>query len=489
MLWSGTIAGRTDFSYDNDFRIATLNVNGANSVSYGYDADSLLNQAGRLKLTRDARNGLLTGTVLALATDSYTYNGFGEVSDYTAKYNGSDLLAFQYGYDKLGRVVQKIETENNVTNTFDYQFNLAGHLIEIKKNGVVQKSYGYDSNGNRTTVNGTVIGTYDAQDRLQVYAGASYGYNANGDLTNKTVSGATTTYSYDVLGNLRQVLLPNNITVDYVIDGQNRRIGKKVNGILMQGFLYQDQLNPVAELDSGGNIVSQFIYADKSNIPAYMVRGGNTYRIISDHLGSPRLVINTASGVVVQRINYDIWGKVVLDTNPKFQPFGFAGGIYDAHTGFIRFGARDYDPESGRWTSKDSILFGGVDTNLYGYVLSDPVNFRDPLGKGPIAAIACGVGYAAYDWLTSLDLGELGEQLEKINRRLRDIANELRTCPSSRNPNDDKELRLLNERDELMKRKPELLQRLSRRKARDSLFSTLVGSVIAAGICGVVSPI
>ena len=40
--------------------------------------------------------------------------------------------------------------------------------------------------------------------------------------------------------------------------------------------------------------------------------------------------------------------------------------------------ARDYDAEVGRWTSKDPIGFEGGDTNLYGYVLSDPVNLLDP---------------------------------------------------------------------------------------------------------------
>jgi uncharacterized protein RhaS with RHS repeats len=46
----------------------------------------------------------------------------------------------------------------------------------------------------------------------------------------------------------------------------------------------------------------------------------------------------------------------------------------------VRFGARDYDPETGRWTAKDPIGFAGGDTNLYGYVANDPVNWVDPLG-------------------------------------------------------------------------------------------------------------
>ncbi len=79
-------------------------------------------------------------------------------------------------------------------------------------------------------------------------------------------------------------------------------------------------------------------------------------------------------------MDYDAWGNVILDSNPGFQPFGFAGGLYDQDTGLVRFGARDYDPEVGRWTVKDPILFAGGDSNLYGYVLDDPVNLIDPNG-------------------------------------------------------------------------------------------------------------
>ncbi|MDH5546602.1 MAG: RHS repeat-associated core domain-containing protein [Gammaproteobacteria bacterium] len=71
---------------------------------------------------------------------------------------------------------------------------------------------------------------------------------------------------------------------------------------------------------------------------------------------------------------------MIQDSNPGFQPFGFAGGIYDQHTQLTRFGARDYDSQSGRWTSKDPIRFQGGDTNLYGYVFGDPINFLDSSG-------------------------------------------------------------------------------------------------------------
>lgn len=61
--------------------------------------------------------------------------------------------------------------------------------------------------------------------------------------------------------------------------------------------------------------------------------------------------MNSKTGEIMQSLTYSDWGQVIRDTNPGFQPFGFAGGLYDLDTKLVRFGARDYDPEVGRWTS------------------------------------------------------------------------------------------------------------------------------------------
>lgn len=378
--WTGEVNGRVGFGYDNSFRVNSVSLNGANPVAYVYDADSLLTKAGSLSLTRNAQNGLLTGTTLGQATESYGYSSFGELAAYEAKYGATSLLKHAFTRDKLGRIVQKQETRGGVTRTYDYAYDTSGRLVEVKLDGVVQSAYTYDDNGNRlsrTTPNGTETGIYDEQDRLLSYGESSYTYTANGELATKTEGSQTTQYGYDVLGNLKQVILPDGTVIDYLTDGRNRRIGKKANGVLTQGFLWQEQLQPIAELDGAGNVVSRFVYATGVNVPDYMIKGGVTYRIIKDHLGSPRLVMDVATNTVAQEMAYDEFGNVLTDTNPGFQPFGFAGGLYDRETGLVRFGARDFDAFTARWTSSDPIRFQGDSANLYNYVGNSPVDWQD----------------------------------------------------------------------------------------------------------------
>lgn len=352
-------------------------------MNFGYDADNLLTSAGNLSLARHSQTGLITGTSLGTVTTTLGYNGFGDQASETATVGGNSVYATTLTRDDLGRIAQKVETIGGTTTTYDYRYDTAGRLYQVKHNGSVVRTYWYDSNGNRLSVidgAGTIAGTYDDQDRLVTYGATSYVHNASGDLKSKTSASGTTDYTYDELGNLTRVTIPNSAPITYVMDGQNRRIGKRVNGTLVKGWLYQNQLNPVAELNGSGAVVSRFVYGSKLNVPDYMVQGSTTYRILSDHLGSVRLVVNTSTGAVVQRIDYDEFGNITSDSNPGFQPFGFAGGLYDADTGLTRFGARDYDAQTGRWTTKDPIRFAGGDSNLYGYVLNDPVNWIDPHG-------------------------------------------------------------------------------------------------------------
>ncbi|PIE46543.1 MAG: hypothetical protein CSA42_07965 [Gammaproteobacteria bacterium] len=264
------------------------------------------------------------------------------------------------------------------------------HYDEISTITILDKyALGLCANCNRTHEDGVQVASYDAQDRLTQYKDNTYQYNALGQLTEKTTPGGTETYDYDVFGNLRGVNLANGVNIEYLIDPKGRRIGKKVNGAITQKLLYLGQLNPIAELYPDNSIKNLFIYADKSNVPSAMERydhRGNfkgRYRLISNH-------------TIEQEIEYDVWGNVLSDSNPNFQPFYFAGGIYDTDTKLTRFGARDYDAETGRWTAKDPIGFAGGLTSLYDYVGGDPVNFVDLTGNQKRQSGSLGSGWT-YD--------------------------------------------------------------------------------------------
>jgi RHS repeat-associated protein len=381
--WSGPVIGTVRRTYDNDFRVASLAVSGGAVTAYQYDRDNLVVKEGGLTITRDPVTGYVSATALGIVTDNYTYDGFGDVKSYTARSGSTITLGFVYVRDKLGRITKKTETILGAVTTFEYKYDVVGQLDTILTNGAVSARYTYDANGNRQTesISSQIIpATYDNQDRQTSVDGQVFVYTANGELKTVGRDTARATYEFDVFGSLTNVNSPSGANVRYGVDGQHRRTVKYRDSLRLNSFLYDGKLRPVAELTPTNTIFAQYIYGLRANVPEYFVKGSISYRILGDHLGSPRIVVNAASGSILQRMDFSAWGRVEADTNRGFQPFGFAGGIYDPDSQLVRFGARDYDPLRGRWTQKDPISFGGKGTNLYAYAGNSPVQFKDALG-------------------------------------------------------------------------------------------------------------
>ena len=132
--------------------------------------------------------------------------------------------------------------------------------------------------------------------------------------------------------------------------------------------------------DKDDNLLQRFEYADGRMPLSFTDNSGDLFYISYNQIGSPRAITNE-NGNLLKTITYDSFGTIIADSNPTFKiPFGFAGGLYDHDTKLTRFGYRDYDASTGKWTAKDPIGFDGGDSNLYGYVLGDPVDFVDPSG-------------------------------------------------------------------------------------------------------------
>ena len=130
------------------------------------------------------------------------------VSDVVVRFDGNLLYDVEFARDATGRITRKIETIQSVTDTYSYTYDGSGRLFQVRQNGVLLASYSYDANGDRLS-DGSDTAIYDAQDRQLTNGSATYTYTANGELLTKTAGGQTTSYEYDVQGNLVGVTLPD----------------------------------------------------------------------------------------------------------------------------------------------------------------------------------------------------------------------------------------------------------------------------------------
>ncbi len=429
---TGLITSSIAWAYDADFRISSETLTssaGSSSVKFGYEADNLKTclsvgtcsppDSGALVTTYDPDLPRPETSSVGALQSQWFYNNYGELSGLQTTSGGSGVVFKQelelpgQERDALGRVRVSRVVNGGTTQTSVFGYDERGRLETVTTDGTLAETYVYDGNGNRLalmTPSGTVEGNYDAQDRMLAYGTFEYTYTAYGDLLTKTdtVSGDQWTYTYDVRGNLVQVSLPNGDLIEYLVDGLNRRVGKRINGTLVRQWVWASQYRIAAELDGTGNVLSRFLYGNLPSTPELVVRSGGTYQVISDHLGSVRAVVNvTNPSDVLARLDYTAFGEV-SGIGIGVLPQGFAGGLYDTETELLRFGVRDYDPTSGRWVSKDPVLWDGGQENLFVYVGNNPVNLIDPDGKIPIALpliedgvgaaiLACG---AAILWLT-----------------------------------------------------------------------------------------
>ena len=313
------------------------------------------------------------------------FNSYGEVDGESVTVGGQGLYGYSLTLGLTGCISTRTETVSGTPVNYSYTYDPIGRLRTVTRDGSLVEEYRYDGNGRRNYEMDTLRGiagttlSYDDEDHLVSVGSATYQYNVDGFLTIRTEGAEVTSYNYSSRGELLSVSLPDGRLIEYVHDPLGRRIAKKVNGAIVEKYLWQGLTRLLAVYDGNNNLLMRFQYAD-GRMPVDMTKGGTTYYLGYDQVGSLRMVTD-ASGNIVKRIDYDSFGSIIVDSAPAFSvPFGFAGGLHDRDTNLVRYGFRDYDPAVGRWTAKDPIGFEGEDTDLYGYSVNNPVNFIDPNG-------------------------------------------------------------------------------------------------------------
>lgn len=381
--WSGSANGSVETAWGDGFLPSAQTINGAHEVTFDYDADGLTLRAGAYGMSRDAASGRVIATTIGDLTATPTYDDYGAIVGFVAAYDGVALFEASYAYDDAGRLTSVSETTEGSSRTLTLGYDDADRLVSVTEDGTLSRAYTWSPNGNRTAVSDAsgplLAATFDARDRISSQGTTTFTHHPDGARATRTSAAGTTSYTYDASHDLHVVATPVE-TVRYAIDGRGRRVARGVADARTHAWLYGPGERIVAELDpTDDSVVSRFVYAERY-LPVYMVRDGRTLAFVGDHRGSPRLVVDVEDGTVVQRMDFSPFGELLRDTNPGLHPFGFAGGHWDSATGLVRFGHRDYDPDTGTWTTPDPLGLRPGATNLYAYVSGDPIGATDPTG-------------------------------------------------------------------------------------------------------------
>jgi len=435
ITYTGALNKIINQAYNNDFNLASLTYAGQ-TTAFGYDNDGLLtniNTGNAYTITRSGQNGLPIALNNSVLQQTRSYNNYGEATTVNTTINSQSTYNYTLTYNDLGKISEKQETlDTGTVNNYVYNYDDRRRLNAVTKNGTIIENYIYDENGNRTSQTSTARGiinqsaSYNLGDQLISNGATTYDYDTDGYLKEKVTAGGTTTYQYSSQGRLLDVITPTK-TITYKHNAIGNRVEKKVDGVIVEKYLWLDKTTLLAIYDKDDVLVQRYQYTD-GNTPNSFTQAGQTYYIVTDHLGSPR-VITDSSGAIIKKLDYDSFGNIISDSAPAFTiPFGFAGGLYDSDTGLVRYGFRDYDADTGRWTARDPIGFAGGDTNLYGYTFNDPINFTDPdgliaCGGFCIAGIATG-GYAIYKGYQFFsEAGAAMDRQAERNQKLVDMVN------------------------------------------------------------------
>jgi len=196
----------------------------------------------------------------------------------------------------------------------------------------------------------TTTFSYDADDQLLSTSGGfnnSYAYNANGEQVSRTLNGVSYTLSWDYDGQLVGIS-GNGVTVSFAYDALGRRLSRTVNGGTTS-FLH-DGGRIVLELQ-GNSVTAVYCYGN-----SLIARNGEV--VLSDGLGTTRATVD-ANQAVTGTLTTDAFGNPVAQWGSSVNPYRFAGAWGygdDGDAGLLHVGARYYDPQVGRFLSRDTVL-------------------------------------------------------------------------------------------------------------------------------------
>ncbi|WNL44031.1 RHS repeat-associated core domain-containing protein [Dyella sp. BiH032] len=313
-------------------------------------------------------------------------------------------LATSFGYDANGRLTT-LGQPGTDTPLLSFTYDNLDRLTDTRDGptGTVLESYRYDLTGNRLAfidAHGEQAYDYPADShRLTSVAGQERRYDAMGNLLADDTRGRQ--FTYNAMGRMAEVRQGASVLRRYAYNAWGEQV-RKTDGTEAGTTLtlYDEAGHWLGDYDHAGEPKQQTVWL--GDHPVALLQADHTYYLQSDHLGTPRVVIDPERDGAVWR--WDLKGEAFGSTAPDEDPDGdgaafvldtrFPGQRYDRATGLYYNYQRDYDSVMGRYGQSDPIgLEGGIGT--YAYVAGNPISSRDPSGECPWCLVGAIVGGGA----------------------------------------------------------------------------------------------
>jgi RHS repeat-associated protein len=345
-------AGATD-------RLTALIYPEAAKVAFEY-----YNAAGDFRL-KNLTNSTLSGALISRF--SYKYDSAGLITNWVQQASGQSPVDYDLEYDALAQLTNAVrKVLGSTTNTYSYIYDGAGNRTSEKLNSTTYQAWFNPLN----QIAGQNPGSAVASRTLEF------------DEENRVIaiveSDKRTEILYDAFGRW-------SVMWDKTGD----------TAVATHVFFWSgDKLWQQAMIPPSGPTIYRWYYDHAYFEQFFDAPGYFTH----DHLGSVREVLNL-SGTVGLRYDYDPYGRRVTISNlldPVLGdyrvPFvGYSGLFATPRHNLVFARHRLYDPDLGRWISRDPIgEEGGL--NLYRYAGNDPINYLDPDGLCPQRGFAGGPG-------------------------------------------------------------------------------------------------
>jgi len=445
------------YEYDDFGRISSVRVQAdavseVYTTSYEYDAVGNLVKvidpnSGETVMVYDALNRLTSRSLPNGVTSSYVYQ---ENTDWIQKIthtatDGTVLASSEYIRGAAGEPIKIIREDGSyVEVVYDDSLRVVKETyFDSNDIEMDEIKYSYDADGNRLTVSGgSAEGTY-IYDHIHQLIGITtatgdetYTYDAGGRIASITRDGSTWNLEYNSADLITRITdAEGNVIVEYEYDSSGRRVGA-TDSTASRDYLVapmgnSDLESPHLVTDSNGDLISAYIYGGA--MPLMRLDGsGNPVYYLTDAMGS---VIGLAdvSGIEVADFRYDSFGNLRSSTGVEGDREELAGGDFrfqgqwlSSRTDLYHFRARDYDPESGRFVSRDSvelIEYEPESSNPYQFVYNNPYVYSDPTGAVTLNELS--IRNVIEDILNTIQQHAVQEVRERLTDEARGLVGKL----------------------------------------------------------------